>query len=122
MIKTLKTLCFCYFNFSGKLGKDKFRIYFVIDILLNIIAIVLYANVNLDNRNILNLFYVCILILLKFIPMQASTTRRLRDINLNPVFVFVNIIPVLSILFRIYLCFAKQKEDLTLRVCEIGRD
>jgi hypothetical protein len=52
--------------------------------------------------------------------MQAAVTKRLRDMNLNPGFIFINFIPILNLVFRIYLCVAKQKEDLALNLQEIG--
>ncbi|MBF4516051.1 DUF805 domain-containing protein [Flavobacterium sp. ANB] len=120
MIEDLKKLWIFWFSFSGKIGRNEFKVYFLIDSILEIGIIVLYANVNLDNRNILNLFYLCILLLLKFIPMQVAITRRLRDINLNPVFIFINFVPILNLLFRIYLSVAKEKVDLSIEIKEIG--
>jgi uncharacterized membrane protein YhaH (DUF805 family) len=68
----------------------------------------LYSKINLDNEKILNLFYVDLILLLQFIPMQAVATRRLRDLNLNPTLIILNVIPIISILFKIYLSVAKS--------------
>lgn len=73
------------------------------------IALDLHRNINLDNEKILNIFYTCLIILMTFVPMQAATTRRLRDLNANPTFVVFNFIPILNIAFTIFLLFAKKK-------------
>jgi uncharacterized membrane protein YhaH (DUF805 family) len=75
MMEILKNLFFNYFNFSGKLGRNEFKVYFAIDSLLEIIALLLYANINLDNRNVLNFFYVNIIILLKLYLCKLQLQR-----------------------------------------------
>ena len=69
----------------------------------------LYSEINLDNEKILNLFYVDLILLLQFIPMQAVATRRLRDLNINTTLIIINFIPIVSLLFKIYLSLAKPK-------------
>jgi uncharacterized membrane protein YhaH (DUF805 family) len=113
---------FYCFDFSGKLGRDGFKVYFAIDTLLEILLIVLYANVSLDNRSILNLFYVYLILLLKLIPLQVAVTKRLRDVGINPVFIFINFIPIISLIFRLYLSFAKEKINFSLALKEIGNN
>lgn len=72
------------------------------------LALDLYRNVNLNNEKILNIFYSCLILLLTFVPMQAVTTRRLLDLNANGTFVIFNFIPVLNIVFVIFLLLAKK--------------
>lgn len=72
----------------------------------------LYSRINLDNEEILNLFYVDLILLLQFIPMQAVTTRRLRDLNINTTLIIINFIPIISLIFKIYLAVAKPKPSL----------
>lgn len=108
-MKISNNLWFFYSSFSGRSGRLEFGIYFSIYIAFQVLMLSLFSQVNLDNKNILNLFYIYIIILIIFIPMQAVTTRRLRDIGINPSLVFINFIPVLSMVFKIYLSFAKQK-------------
>lgn len=47
-----------------------------------------------------------------FVPMQAATTRRLRDLSANSVFLIFNFIPVLNIAFTVFLLLAKKKHQL----------
>jgi uncharacterized membrane protein YhaH (DUF805 family) len=109
-MKYLKNILFFFSSLSGKSGRIEFGIYFFINILLEILMMILYSEINLDNAKILNLFYIYIIILLTFVPMQAVSTRRLRDLNINPTFVFINFIPILSLLFKVYLTSAKGNE------------
>ncbi|MBD0725021.1 hypothetical protein B6A10_07505 [Flavobacterium sp. L1I52] len=109
--KHFKNLLFFYSSFSGKSGRIEFGIYFLIYCVLQIIMIDLYSKINLDNEKILNLFYVDLILLLQFVPMQAVATRRLRDLNLNTTLIIVNVIPIISILFKIYLTVAKSKHS-----------
>lgn len=109
--KHFKNLLFFYSSFSGKSGRIEFGIYFLIYSLLQIIMISLYSKINLDNEKILNLFYVDLILLLQFVPIQAVATRRLRDLNLNTTLIILNIIPVISILFKIYLTVAKPSSS-----------
>jgi uncharacterized membrane protein YhaH (DUF805 family) len=37
------------------------------------------------------------------------TTRRLRDLKINGGWIFLNFIPGINVLFKIYLSFAKGK-------------
>ncbi|WP_367754605.1 DUF805 domain-containing protein [Flavobacterium sp. WC2430] len=106
-----KNALFCLFCFSGKSGRIEFGIYFLIYSILQFIMIDLYTDINLDNEKILNLFYVDLILLLQFVPMQAVATRRLRDLNLNTTLIIINIIPVVSLLFKIYLSVAKSKSS-----------
>ncbi|WP_458008646.1 DUF805 domain-containing protein [Flavobacterium sp. PL002] len=59
----------------------------------------LLSEMSLDNETIFNLFYINIIILPTFVPIQAIATRRLRDLNINLSYVFINMTPILSLLF-----------------------
>jgi uncharacterized membrane protein YhaH (DUF805 family) len=104
----LKNVIFIYSSFSGKSGRIEYGIYFLFNILMCYLALNLYENVNLNNEKILNIFYSCLILLLTFVPMQAVTTRRLRDLKANPTFVVFNFVPVLNIVFVIFLLLAKK--------------
>lgn len=107
-MKNLKNLLFFYSSFTTKSGRIEYAIYFLGNVLLCYIALDLYRNVNLNNEKILNIFYSCLIILLTFVPMQAVTSRRLRDLNANPTFFIFNFIPILNIPFVIFLLFTKK--------------
>lgn len=104
-----KNAFFFYSSFTEKSGRIEYVIYCSVMLLMSSLALDLNRNINLDNEKILNIFYCCLIILVTFVPMQAATTRRLRDLNANPAFVIFNFIPVLNIVFTIFLLFAKRK-------------
>jgi len=107
-LKNLRNILFFYSSFTIKSGRVEYGVYCLANILLSLLALDLYRNVNLDNEKILNIFYSCLIILITFVPMQAVTTRRLRDLNANPSFVIFNFIPVLNIAFIIFLLLVKK--------------
>lgn len=107
-MKHLKNILFFYSSFSQKSGRVEYAIYCSGTVLMSWLALDLQRNINLDNEKILYIFYTCIIILMTFVPMQAATTRRLRDLNANPTFVIFNFIPILNIAFTIFLLFAKR--------------
>jgi uncharacterized membrane protein YhaH (DUF805 family) len=108
-MKFFKNALFLYSSFSEKSGRLEYAIYLLANILMCWLALYLHNNINLDNEKILNIFYTCLIILIMFVPMQAVTTRRLRDLNANPTFVIFNFIPILNIVFIIFLLLAKKK-------------
>lgn len=108
----LKNLIFFYSSFSDKSGRIEYGVYCLINILMGYFALYLYSNVNLDNEKILNIFYSCLILLMTFVPMQAATTRRLKDLNANPTFFLFNFIPILNIVFVIFLLVAKRTVKL----------
>jgi uncharacterized membrane protein YhaH (DUF805 family) len=108
----LKNILFFYSSFTGKSGRIEYAIYCSCNILMYWLALDLYRNVNINNEKILNLFYICLIILMTFVPMQAATTRRLRDLSANSVFLIFNFIPVLNIAFTVFLLLAKKKHQL----------
>lgn len=104
----LKNTLFFYSSFSGKSGRIEYAIYCSVFLLMSCLALDLQRSVDLDNKKILNIFYTCLILLMTFVPMQAATTRRLRDLNANTTFVIFNFIPILNIAFTIFLLFAKK--------------
>ncbi|RKR05274.1 uncharacterized membrane protein YhaH (DUF805 family) [Flavobacterium sp. 90] len=104
----LKNLIFFYSSFSSKSGRIEYGIYCLINVLMGYFALYLYSNVSLDNERILNIFYSCLILLITFVPMQAVTSRRLRDLNAKPTFFLFNFIPILNIVFVIFLLMAKR--------------
>lgn len=104
----LKNIFFFSASFSGKAGRVEFGFYLIFNILMYYLALDLYSKVNLDNEKILNLFYVCFIILITFIPFQAVTTRRLRDLRINPTYIVFNFIPILNLVLKIFLLIIKR--------------
>jgi uncharacterized membrane protein YhaH (DUF805 family) len=95
--------------FSGCAGRLEFSIYFLLEIIAQVSISYLNANKNYADKTVLYQFYASLIFLITFIPIQAATTRRLRDIQINTGWIFVNFIPVVNFLFKIYLCFPKSK-------------
>ncbi len=104
----LKNILFFYSSFTEKSGRIEYAFYLIFNLLMYYLALDLHQTINLDNEKILNIFYCCFIVLLTFVPMQAVTTRRLRDLNSNPSFVIFNFIPVLNNVFILFLLFAKR--------------
>lgn len=111
-MKHLKNILFFYSSFTQKSGRIEYAVYCLAILLMSYLALDLQRNINLDNEKILNIFYTCLIILVTCVPMQAATTRRLRDLNANPTFVIFNFIPILNIAFTIFLLFAKRNSKL----------
>ncbi len=95
--------------FSGRAKRVEYLIYIVIEIIANIVVLYLNKNVSLDDRTVIYLFYIYLIILIFFIPIQAVTTRRMRDIGINGGWIFLNFIPIVNVIFKIYLCLANSK-------------
>jgi uncharacterized membrane protein YhaH (DUF805 family) len=95
--------------FTGRAGRLEFLVYLLIEIIINIVLLYLKDNTNLDDEQIMYIFYSCLLLLIPFIPLQAVATRRIRDLRLNGGWIFINFIPIINIPFKIFLCIAKGK-------------
>ncbi|SHH38436.1 DUF805 domain-containing protein [Flavobacterium johnsoniae] len=113
-MRFLKNIFFFSASFSGKAGRIEYGFYLLFNILSGSLAFDLSKKVNLNNERILYLFYDCLIILFVFVPMQAVTTRRLRDLKANPTFIIFNFIPVLNLAFISFLLLAKQKKQKKL--------
>ena len=108
-MKYFRKVQFYYSSFSGKSERFEFSIYFIVDIFAEIAIYILNLNVNLDDKTIIYLFYIRLIQLLKFIPIQAAITRRLRFLNLNTALIFINYIPLVGIIFEILLIVLNKK-------------
>lgn len=103
-------MLFFYSSFLEKSGRIEYGIYAFFTILMQMLALYLYQTINLNNETILHIFYSCFIVLFTFVPMQATTARRLRDLNANPAFLIFNFIPVLNIVFIAFLLLARSKK------------
>ena len=110
-MKFLKKIFYYYSNFSGKAGKLEYFIYISIQFLSGLVILYLSSKIKWIDRTIINLFYINLIFLLTFIPFQAVTTRRLRDLNISINLVVLNFIPIINILFKIYLTFASNENS-----------
>jgi uncharacterized membrane protein YhaH (DUF805 family) len=108
----LKNTLFFYSSFTEKSGRIEYGFYLLGYALLNYCALDFYRTIDLNSERILHLFYICLIVLFTFVPMQAVTARRLRDLNAKPAFLVFNFIPVLNLVFMAFLLFAKPKSNL----------
>ena len=109
-MKFIRKLKYYLFSFSGYAGRLEFSLYFLIGIVCSFYILNLNANTNWNDKTVINLFYIYFLILISFIPIQAATTRRLRDLGLNTAWIIINFIPALNLIFAILLSILKGKK------------
>ena len=107
-----KKIFYYYSNFSGKAGKLEYFIYIFMQFISGLIILYLNSKINWIDKTILNLFYMYLIFLLTFIPVQAVTTRRLRDLGISINLVVLNFIPIINILFKVYLICASNGKAL----------
>lgn len=119
-MRYLNKIIYYYSNFSGKAGKVEYLIYLFIQLISGVIIINLNAITNWTDKSIMNLFYIYLIFLILFIPIQAVTTRRLRDLEINRSLVFLNFIPGINILFKIYLTLANSKNRKRNKVIDVN--
>ena len=104
----LKKISHYYCGLSGKSNRIEYCIYFSLNCIANFIALQLRNNIDVNSQNILNLFYALLIVNFILVPINAVSTRRLRAIGLNTALIYLNFIPMLNILFRLYLLFKKE--------------
>jgi uncharacterized membrane protein YhaH (DUF805 family) len=109
-MKYFKNIVHYYSNFSGKAGRLEYFIYIFFQVIAYVVIFHLYSKTNWLDKTILNLFFIHLTFLVIFIPIQAVTTRRLRDLKINRGLIFINFIPMINMLFKIYLILAKNEE------------
>ncbi|WPO78126.1 hypothetical protein [Flavobacterium sp. KACC 22761] len=78
-MRYFKNTLFFYSSFTEKSGRIEYGLYVFFTILWHIFALHLYQTIDLNNEKILYFFYICLIVLFTFVPMQAVTIRRLRD-------------------------------------------
>ncbi len=96
--------------FSGRAKRFEFSICLFFEIIIQVVIFYLDFHKNLNDRTVIYMFYNYLILLITFIPIQAITTRRLRDLGINGGWIFLNFIPIINIPFKAYLLFAKSRE------------
>ena len=105
-----------YFNFTGKSSRLEYGCY-QLGYFILILSIYFYKHYfGMPNQTVAIFFSNQIITLLTFIPLQAVTTRRLRDLGLNGGMIFLNFIPVLNIIFSAFLLFTNKTEEVEIKV------
>ena len=112
---TKKKLIYFYSNLTGKSNRIEYGIYLFFEIIAVIYVLHLNKNMSFENETVYNLFYTWIILNFIFVPINAVSTRRLRDIGLNCGLIFLNFIPIVNIFFRVFLLTKKGKELINLK-------
>jgi uncharacterized membrane protein YhaH (DUF805 family) len=87
-------------NFDSRSSRSEYGYY----ILFNVVLVLIIYSMNLLTENKLASFFnLCIFQLVMFVPMQAVTIRRLKDLGMRWQFFLLNFIPFFNFFFSIYL-------------------
>lgn len=89
-----------YANFSGRASRNEYSYYILFKIIL--VAVLFLMNWITDNKIAL-IFNLCIFQLVIFVPMQAVTIRRLRDLGMKWNYIFFNFIPFFNFILTTIL-------------------
>jgi uncharacterized membrane protein YhaH (DUF805 family) len=93
-------------NFTGRSTRSEYGHY----ILFNIVVVLVIYSMNILTENKMALFFnLCIFQLVMFVPMQAVTIRRLRDLGMKWNFIFWNFMPFFNFLLMLYLLITPGK-------------
>ena len=107
---TKKNIIYFYSNLTEKSNRIEFGIYLFIEIITVIYVLHLNKNMSFENETVYNLFYTWIILNFIFVPINAVSTRRLRDIRMNCGMIFLNFIPIVNIFFRVFLLTKKGRK------------
>jgi uncharacterized membrane protein YhaH (DUF805 family) len=108
-MKILNIIIYYYSNLKGKANRTQYGIYLFFEIIAVIYVLNLNKNMIFNDETVYNLFYTWIILNFIFIPINAVSTRRLRDIGINRGIILLNFIPIINIFFRLYLLFKSGK-------------
>ncbi len=89
-----------YANFSGRATRSEYG-YFILIYFMIVLVICLLFWVTKNNFNLI--FNLCIFQLAIFVPMQAVTIRRLKDLGMKWSFSLLIFLPFFNILLMLYL-------------------
>ena len=94
-------------NFSGRATRNEYGSW-VFFMFLMLIVVSLFAYFIDDN--LVRALNFQILIFLLFIPIQAVTVRRIRDLGFNGGYIFLNFIPYVNFLLILSLLILKGED------------
>ena len=109
-MKYFKLFRYYYSDLDGKSGRLEFGIYLLIELFANFLILYLKSNLSLNDKTIINWFYILLILNIYYIPIQAATTRRLRDLGINSLLIIFSFIPIFNIFFKLFLFFKKTKK------------
>ena len=98
-----------YANFSGRASRSEYGYYILIYFMVVFVICLLYW-VTKNNLNLI--FNLCIFQLVIFVPMQAVTIRRLKDLGMKWSFSLLIFLPFFNFLLMTYLLvFSGQRGE-----------
>lgn len=97
------------FSFEGKSNQFEFLMYLIIEVIENFVIINLFNDITKKSETFINICYIWLIYNILFLPIQAVTTRRLRDIGINRGYILFNFIPLINVFFKLFLLFKKGK-------------
>ncbi|WP_413614219.1 DUF805 domain-containing protein [Flavobacterium sp. N2013] len=109
-MKCFNLFRYYYSDLNGKSGRLEFGIYLLIELFANFLILYLKSNLSLNDKTIINWFYILLILNIYYIPIQAATTRRLRDLGINSLLIIFSFIPIFNIFFKLFLLFKKTKK------------
>lgn len=91
-------------NFSGRATRSEYGIWLFFMFLMFIVVSLFAYSIN---DNLIRALDFQIFIFLLFIPLQAVTVRRIRDLGFNGGYIFLNFIPYINFLLVLVLLIVK---------------
>lgn len=89
-----------YANFSGRATRGEYRYFILILVVLVVFIGLMYV---LNHSNLSLIFNLCVFQLVLFVPLQAVTIRRLKDLGMNWHYSLLFFLPFLNLLLMMYL-------------------
>lgn len=97
------------FSFEGKSTRIQYLIFLIIELNANFGMTYFFNKITKETETLINVSYILLIYNILFLPVQAVTTRRLRDIGINRGYIFLNFIPIINVFFKLFLLFKKSK-------------
>ena len=98
-----------YANFSGRATRSEYAVSLLV-MLISFYAVQFFFNF-VDSYFLKALINSKTMIFFLFIPFNAITVRRIRDLGYNGGFVFINFIPYINLIFILCLLIFKGEEN-----------
>ena len=107
LFKSIKKGVLGTFNFTGNSNRFEFTSYFIFLIIFHFVASFLIAKFldHLDPALLLQIYWS--LRALEFISLLANVSRRLKNLDMTKWYLILTFIPIVGLLFSIYLCSKK---------------
>ena len=98
------------FNFDGNSNQFEYCIYFIFLIIFFLFGAYIITNFLDTPGEADSLLYYFGFRIILFISLLANISRRLKNLKMNKGLLILPFIPIVGLLFAIYLCFASKKK------------